>query len=93
MLRERKRLAPKGVTQACLAIINPNLKSRKQTQTLSEMSQEELLLEVELIRTIDSYFTQSRLSNRYEIRISSSELLDAIFDECSVDLADRIQLL
>ena len=57
------------------------------------MSQEELLLEVELIRTIDSYFTQSRLSNRYEIRISSSELLDAIFDECSVDLADRIQLL
>ena len=51
------------------------------------------MLEVDLIRTIDSYFRQSKLAHRYEMRLSSSELLDALFDECNVDLADRLPLI
>ena len=57
------------------------------------MSQEELMLEVELIRNLDSYFRKSKLTHRYELRLSSSELLDALFEECNVDLADRLHLL
>ena len=51
------------------------------------------MVEVDLIRTIDSYFSQSKLAHRYEVRLSSSELLDALFDECNVDLADRLPLM
>lgn len=57
------------------------------------MSMEEHMLEVEMIRICDLAFRRSKLSSRYEIRVSSSELLDALFEECNVDLADRIPLL
>ena len=56
------------------------------------MSDEELMLEVELVHTTDAFFSKSKLE-KYEIRVSSSELLDAIMDECNVDLACRLPLL
>ena len=57
------------------------------------MGDEELMLEVEILRICDQAFRNSKLSQRYEMKVSSSELLDALFEECSVDLADRIPLL
>ena len=47
---------------------------------------------MELIRTVESFFRYSKL-DKYEVRVSSSELIDAIMDECNVDLADRLPLL
>ena len=46
------------------------------------MSDDELMLEVDLLRICDTAFRESRLAQRYEIRVSSSELLDALFEEC-----------
>ena len=60
---------------------------------MSEMSDEELMLEVETLRICDAAFCNSKLASRYEIKVSSSELLDALFEECNVNLEDRIPLL
>lgn len=57
------------------------------------MSMEEHMLEVEMIRIVDLALKRSKLASKYEIRVSSSELLDALFEECNVDLADRIPLM
>jgi len=51
------------------------------------------MVEVDFVRTLDSYFRTSKLEHKYEVRLSSSELLDALLDECNVDLADRLPLL
>ena len=51
------------------------------------------MLEVEMLRVCDTAFKNSKLAQRYELKVSSSELLDAIFEECNVELADRIPLL
>ena len=64
-----------------------------EVQTLSEMSDADLMLEVDAIRILDTAFRQSKLAQRYELKVSSSELLDALFEECKVDLADRIPLM
>lgn len=47
---ERMRPAPKGSTTACFALVNPNLKARSEIQSLAFMSNEELMLEVDLLR-------------------------------------------
>ena len=52
-----------------------------------------MMLEVEVLRICDAAFRNSKLASRYEIRVSSSELLDAIFEECKVELEDMIPLL
>ena len=57
------------------------------------MSEEEIMLEVEVLRICDAAFRNSKLAQRYEIKVSSSELLDAMFEECQVPLEDRIPLL
>mmetsp|Transcript_10996 Transcript_10996/g.14870 ORF Transcript_10996/g.14870 Transcript_10996/m.14870 type:complete len:100 (-) Transcript_10996:1601-1900(-) len=93
MNRTRKRLAPKGETHACFVMVDPRAERRSWVETLGQMPEEELMLEVDLIRTVDTFFRHSKLEHRYEIRVSSSELVDAIFDECNVDLADRLPLL
>ena len=94
MAVERRKLAPKGENHACFTIVSPNTREkRNEIQTLSEMGDEELMLEVEILRICDQAFRNSKLSQRYEMKVSSSELLDALFEECSVDLADRIPLL
>ena len=46
------------------------------------MSEDELMLEVDLLRICDTAFRDSKLDHRYEINVSSSELLDALFEEC-----------
>ena len=46
------------------------------------MSEDELMLEVDLLRICDTAFRDSKLAQRYEINVSSSELLDALFEEC-----------
>lgn len=53
---------------------------------------EEHMLEVDLLRLTDQAFRSSKVAN-YELRVSSSELLDAIFEECKISLVDRIRLL
>ena len=49
--------------------------------------------EVEVLRICDEAFRHSKLSHRYELKVSSSELLDALLEECNVDLHDRVPLL
>ena len=56
------------------------------------MPVEEHMLEVDLLRLADQAFRTSKVAN-YELRVSSSELLDAIFEECKISLVDRIRLL
>lgn len=78
---------------ASFALVNPTLKHyRNKFETLSEMSVEELMLEVELLRITDQAIRKSNINN-YEIRVSSSELLDALFEECEIELVQRIRLL
>ena len=62
--------------------MNPKIAQRGEIQTLSEMSEDELMLEVDLLRICDTAFRDSKLAHRYEINVSSSELLDALFEEC-----------
>ena len=57
------------------------------------MSDEEMMLEVEALRICDAAFRNSKLASRYELKICSSELLDAIFEECNVELQHRIPLM
>ena len=66
---------------------------RSEIEALCQMSEEELMLEVDTIQMCDSAFRTSKIASRYKIKVSSSELLDALFEECSVDLPDRIPLL
>ena len=73
--------------------MSPTVKPRSEIETLSEMSDEEMMLEVEVLRICDAAFRNSKLASRYETRVSSSELLDAIFEECKVELEDMIPLL
>jgi len=87
------KLAPKGENHACFACVSPNMPKRHETHTLSKMSEGELMLEVDLLRICDSVFKSSKLGSRYEIRVSSSELIDAIFTECEVDKVDHVHLL
>ena len=60
---ERMRLAPKSNTTACFAIVSPTLKARTELQTLSEMSMEELMMEVDFLRISDQAFRQSLLND------------------------------
>lgn len=88
------KLAPRGENNACFALVCPNLQKRHETHTLSEMSDAELMMEVDILRICDSVFrNSSKLSQRYEIRVTSSELIDAIFAECDIDKVDHVQLL
>lgn len=48
--------------------------------------------EVEVLRICESAFLKW-FGSRFELRVSSSEVLDAIFEECQVTLADRIPLI
>lgn len=50
------------------------------------------MLEVDLLRLTDEAFRTSKIAN-YDLRVSSSELLDAIFEECKISLKDRVKLL
>lgn len=51
------------------------------------------MLEVEVLRVCDAAFRNSRLAHRYEIKVGSSELLDAIFEECDVPLEERLPIM
>ena len=48
------------------------------------MKMEELMSEVEVIRMCNAVFYKSKLAPRFEIKISSSELVDALMEECNV---------
>ena len=90
---DRKKLAPTSENRACFVIANPNcltVSNRTEIDSLSEMSDEELMIEVEIIRMLDLAFKDGKLSKLYQLKVSSSELLDALFEECKVDLADRV---
>ena len=87
------KLAPKGENNACFALVCPNLQKRHETHTLSEMGDAELMLEVDILRICDQFFRNSKLSQKYELRVSSSELIDAIFAECEIDKVDHVHLL
>ena len=51
------------------------------------------MLEVDFLRICDQAFKQQSLINDYQLKVSSSELLDAICEECNIDLADRVHIL
>ena len=91
--RKTQKLAPDSENHACFTLVNPKITFRSELRTLSEMSDEELMLDVEALRICDAAFRNGKLASRYEIKVCSSELLDAIFEECNVELADRIPLL
>jgi len=82
--KRSQKLAPCEELHACFTLINPKVQRRSEVQSLSQMSDEELMMEVEVLRVCDAAFRNSRLAQRYEIRVGSSELLDAIFEECQV---------
>ena len=48
--------------------------------------------EIEVLRLTEATFLKW-FSNRFVIVISSTEVLDAILEECNVSIADRIPLL
>ena len=56
------------------------------------MSIEELMLEVDLLRMTDQAIRAIKIAN-YELRVSSSELIDALFEECEIGLEHRFKLL
>jgi len=91
--QERLCLAPQGQTQVCFALVNPNFKSRSELASLSEMSEVEFMMEIELLRTLDAAFSHTKLASKYEVRVSSSELLDTLFEECNVNLESRVPLM
>ena len=61
---ERKKLAPKSENLACFAFVNPMLAngSRSEIESLSKMSEEELMLDVEILRVCDTAFRNSKLA-------------------------------
>ena len=50
-----------------------------------------IMNEVECIRICDEALAKQ--FTQYKIRLSSSEILECIFEECGVELADRIPIL
>ena len=85
---------PRSRYEATLCIVQQQKADdlRGETQTLCQMGQQELMQEVEILRLCESAFLKW-FSTRFELRVSSSEVLDAIFEECQVSLADRIPLV
>ena len=53
----------------------------------------ELMTEVEVLRMTDQAFRSSGIHSRYELRVSSTELIDALFEECDVHLSNRVSVL
>ena len=88
-----QKLAPNSENHACFTLVNPKITFRTELRTLSEMSNEELMLDVEALRICDAAFRNGKLASRYELKVCSSELLDAIFEECNVEIEDRIPLM
>lgn len=96
-----RKIAPQSENHACFVLVSHNLPStpsatnsrsrRSQIEAVCKMSEEELMLEVDALRVCDAAFRGSNL--KYVIKVSSSELIDALFEECQVDLPDRIPLL
>ena len=60
--------------------------------TISQMSQVDLMLDVEALRVCE-LGCRKWFKGKFELRVSSSEILDSIFEECLVELADRLPLL
>ena len=48
--------------------------------------------DVEVLRVCE-ISCRKQFQGRFELRISSSEILDAIFEECLVELADRVPVM
>jgi len=48
--------------------------------------------EIEVLRVCEQA-CRKQFAERFELRVSSSEVLDALFEECQVDLADRLPLM
>ena len=62
---DRKKLAPKSENRACFVLVNPNynvLKPRTEIDSLFKMSDEELMLEVDLIRMLNESFKDGKLA-------------------------------
>lgn len=55
------KLAPKSENKACFALVSPVPKKQSEVETLSQMSIEEHMLEVEMIRICDLAFKRSKL--------------------------------
>jgi histidyl-tRNA synthetase len=56
------------------------------------MSQASLMQDVEVIRVCEQA-CRKQFQERFELRVSSTEILDAIFEECNVELQDRLPLM
>ena len=50
---ERRKLAPNCENHACFTLVSPKIKPRSEIETLGEISDEELMLEVEALRILD----------------------------------------
>ena len=62
---------------------------------LKSMSESDLMHEVEILRICASNFRHwwQGSTTKFELRVSSSELVDALFEECQVSLTDRPLLI
>lgn len=62
---------------------------------LKSMSWSDLMHEVEILRICASNFKHwwQGSQTKFELRVSSSELIDALFEECQVSLSDRPLLI
>lgn len=56
------------------------------------MTQVDLMQDVEALRVCENA-CRKWFQGRFELRVSSSEILDAIFEECQVELPDRLPLM
>lgn len=56
------------------------------------MGQNELMQEIEALRVTEQA-CRKQFAERFELRVSSTEIIDALFEECQVELQDRLPLL
>ena len=59
---EKRKLAPKSENHACFVLVSPNVSKRSEIEPVSQMSEEELMLEVEVLRVCDAAFSSSKLA-------------------------------
>lgn len=73
----RRGMAPQSLLEACYSLVAPLTPS--------------LMHEADCIRVCDEALSQ--YFTHYKIRLASSELLECIFEECQIDIADRLPQL
>ena len=74
-------------------IVNRVQTPRSEINPLYCMDVKQLMTEVDLLQLSVNAIQNLLPKVKYELRVNSTEMLDAIFEECGIELVDRVPLL